>query len=389
MVTKPLNLPDLDTPMEAAVSSVPLTVITGFLGSGKTTTLAHILADPHMAGAAVIINEFGEMGLDHLLVERPREDVVLLENGCLCCTVRGDLVNTLTGLFVARARGEIMDFDRILVETTGLADPIPVLKTAHTDPELAEFLHLEHVITTVDAVHGGEQIRAHPECAKQICTADTVLITKTDLAGRGTIDPLRADIERLNPGVEQIEVVNGQIAPDRLFAVLRGCAAPASSLPHGLHLDAADNHGYARHDHDHSGHHAHGHTHDEAHHTAGITSYPVVVEAPATANGLQVWTQMLSDFNGADLLRIKGIVNIEGRPYVLQAVQHLVHPLTELPAWPSDDRRTRLIFITRNIPPVAIERTLHALAFDLPKRNVAGFDVEGFRRFAEVASTFR
>lgn len=372
-------------PTETTSSSVPLTVITGFLGSGKTTTLTNILADPRMAGAAVIINEFGEIGLDHLLVERPREDVVLLESGCLCCTVRGDLVNTLTGLFIARARGEIMAFDRILVETTGLANPIPVLQTAHADPELANLLHVEHVITTVDAVHGGEQIRTHPECVKQICTADTVLITKTDLADRAAVDCLRTDIEHLNPGAEQIDVINGQIAPDRIFAALRGAPASVSGPPHRIHHDTSGDDTHAPHEHAHSKHHVH----DEAHHAAGITSYSIIVETPVTANGLQVWTQMLSDFNGADLLRIKGVVNIEGRPYVLQAVQHLVHPLTELPAWPSDDRRTRLIFITRNIPRAAIERTLHALALDLPQRNVTGFDAEGFRRFAAVASIFR
>lgn len=373
-------------PMNDTPSSLPLSVITGFLGSGKTTTLAHILADSRMAGAAVIINEFGEIGLDHLLVERPREDVILLDSGCLCCTVRGDLVNTLTGLLVARAKGEIMKFDRILVETTGLADPIPVLQTAHSDPELAGLLHVEHVISTVDAVHGLKQIATHPECIKQICTADTVLITKTDLVDVDTVDLLRSEIDRLNPGVEQITVINGEIAPERIFAALRGIPVTVS-LPERLGFDDNVHGNHVSRPHD--DHHAHHHEHDGDHHAAGITSHSVTFDAPVTADGLQVWTQMLSDFNGPDLLRIKGIINIEGRPYVLQAVQHLVHPLTELPAWPSDDRRTRLVFITRNIARSEIERTLHALTFALPRRDVTGFDAEGFRKFAEVANSFR
>lgn len=368
----------------ATVKSTPLSVITGFLGSGKTTTLSHLLADPRMNRTAVIINEFGEMGLDHLLVARPREDVILLANGCLCCTVRGELVDTLSELFVARARGEIMDFDRIVVETTGLADPVPVLRTAHFDEDLGSLLHLENVITTVDAVHGLEQIASHPECMKQICTADTILITKTDLADRTQIERLRSVIDEFNPGVAQIEVLNGRVLPDQLFDTLSPQALQTARLPKWL-AASGEKHSHAHAPHDHH-HHHHGHA---AHHREGITSFPVFVDRPVTATGLQIWTQMLSDFNGADLLRIKGIVNIEGRPYVLQAVQHLIHPLAELPEWPSDDRRSQLIFITRNISRADIEETLHALQFDLPKKPAAGFDAEGFRRFSELAGTFR
>jgi G3E family GTPase len=373
------NTPSADVPV--IEKSTPLSVITGFLGSGKTTTLSHLLADPRMNKAAVIINEFGEMGLDHLLVARPREDVILLANGCLCCTVRGDLVDTLSELFVARARGEIMDFDRILVETTGLADPVPVLRTAHFDPDLGGLLHLENVITTVDALHGLEQIGSHPECVKQICTADTVLITKTDLVDRAQIKRLRAVIDELNPGVEQIEVLNGKVLPERLFDALNPQALQAARLPKWLEASGKNS------DHAHEAHtHDRGHA---AHHREGITSFTVFIDKPVTAAGLQIWTQLLSDFNGADLLRIKGIVNIEGRPYVLQAVQHLIHPLAELPEWPSADRRSQLIFITRNISRADIEDTLHALQFDLPKKTAAGFDAEGFQRFAELADTFR
>jgi G3E family GTPase len=368
-------------PTGAAVASTPLSVITGFLGSGKTTTLSRLLADPRMSKAAVIINEFGEIGLDHLLVTRPREDVILLANGCLCCTVRGDLVDTLSGLFVDRARGKIMDFDRILVETTGLADPLPVLRTAHSDPELGGLLHLENVITTVDAVHGLGQIGSHPESVKQICTADTVLITKTDLAERGQIEQLRAVVGEINPGVEMIEVVHGEVPPQRLFDSLNPTTLGMARLPRWLTASGAMT--------DHSQPPpAHGH-HYHAHHREGVHSFTLTFDKPITAAGLQIWTQLLGDFRGADLLRIKGIVNIEGRPYVLQAVQHLVHPLTELPEWPSADHRSRLIFITRNILQSDIERTLHALQFDLARQSGTGFDVEGFRRFSELAGRFR
>ena len=204
--------------------STPVSVITGFLGSGKTTLLSRLLADPRMCKAAVIINEFGEVGLDHLLVTSPREDVTLLSSGCLCCSLRGDLINTLTQLFNERARGEIPDFDRVLVETTGLADPAPVLLTVSADERLSEVFHIERVITTVDAAHGIGQLDSQPESVKQACVADILLLTKTDVAAAGEVAALRARLNRLNPIAHTQDVVHGEIDPDWLFNI----AAPGA-----------------------------------------------------------------------------------------------------------------------------------------------------------------
>src|SRR5665213_316278 len=197
--------------------SIPVSVITGFLGSGKTTLLSRLLADARMNKAAVIINEFGEVGLDHVLVTTPREDVILLSSGCLCCSLRGDLVNTLTGLWNERARGEIPAFDRVLVETTGLADPAPVLLTVNADEKLSEVFYIERVITTVDAVHGLGQLDSQPEAVKQACVADVLLLTKTDLADPDNVAALRARLHRLNPIALTASVVQGEIDPDLLF----------------------------------------------------------------------------------------------------------------------------------------------------------------------------
>ena len=197
--------------------SIPVSVITGFLGSGKTTLLARLLADARMNKAAVIINEFGEVGLDHRLVTTPREDVVLLASGCLCCSLRGDLVNTLASLYGERTRGDIPQFDRVLVETTGLADPAPVLLTVTADEQLAQLFHVERVIATVDAVHGLGQLDSQPESVKQACVADVLLLTKTDIADAETLGALRARLQRLNPIALTRDVVQGDIDPDWLF----------------------------------------------------------------------------------------------------------------------------------------------------------------------------
>ena len=371
---------------EPAPPTIPVSVITGFLGSGKTTLLSRLLADPRMSKAAVIINEFGEVGLDHMLVTTPREDVVLLSSGCLCCSLRGDLVNTLTQLWNERARGEIPEFDRVLVETTGLADPAPVLLTVTADERLSEVFHVERVITTVDAAHGLGQLDTQPESVKQACVADVLLITKTDVAEPGQVAALRARLHRLNPIAHTRDVVQGEIDPDWLFNI----AAPATARPRdfsGLveRMESAQN-GHHHHDHIHPHHH---HDHDHELH-AGISSFSIVREEKVTFSGLEVWMGMLGEVRGPNLLRIKGIVNVDGRPIVIQAVQHMFHPLSELPEWPDDDRRSRIVFITRDVPREQIERTLDALSLDImPKKQGTAIDPEAFRQFVAAASKFR
>lgn len=364
-----------------AQPAIPVSVITGFLGSGKTTLLSRLLADPRMNKAAVIINEFGEVGLDHMLVTTPREDVVLLSSGCLCCSLRGDLVKTLTQLWNERARGEIPAFDRVLVETTGLADPAPVLLTVTSDERLSEVFQVERVITTVDAVHGLGQLDTQPESIKQACVADVVLVTKTDVAEVRKLEALRARLRLLNPIAHTRDVVQGDVDPDWLFHI----AAPGAARTRDFSDLAVKSDEYDGHDHaDHErGHHHHDH---DAH--SGIRSFTVFRDEEVTFAGLEVWTGMLGKVRGPNLLRIKGIVNIGGRPVVIQAVQHMFHPLRELPDWPDDDRRSRIVFIARDVSREEIERTLDALSFDLAPSE-QGINPEAFRRFVAAASKFR
>ncbi len=360
-------------------SSTPVSVITGFLGSGKTTLLSHLLADPRMSKAAVIINEFGEVGLDHLLVTTPREDVKLLSSGCLCCSLRGDLINTLTQLFNERARGEIPDFDRVLVETTGLADPAPVLLTVSADERLSEVFHIERVITTVDAAHGDSQLDSQPESVKQACVADILLLTKTDIAATGDVAALRARLNRLNPIADVRNVLRGDIDPDWLFNI----ATPGAPRLREFSGLAGQVDAHAAHQHAHAHHHGAG-----AH--GDIGSFSVIRDGKVTFAGLEVWMGLLGEVRGPDLLRIKGIVNVGGRPIVIQAVQHMFHPLHELPEWPDGDRRSRLVFITRNVSRAQIERTLDALSLDIAPRAEAGsINPEEFRQFVAAASKFR
>jgi G3E family GTPase len=335
-----------------------------------------------MDKAAVIINEFGEIALDHILVTAPREDVVLLPSGCLCCSLRGDLVQTLTSLYSERARGEIPPFDRVLVETTGLADPAPVLLTVTADPELSRVFHVERVITTVDAVHGFDQLDSHPESVKQACVADAILLTKTDLADADTVAALRARVHRLNPIAHIREVRHGEIDADWLFNL----AAPGSARTRDFSDLVEQAHGAAKHDH--HDHHDHNDQMSDAH--ADIRSFAVIREDKVTFPGLQVWMGLLGDVRGPNLLRVKGIVNVDGHPIVIQAVQHMFHPLRELPDWPDDDRRSRIVFITRNLSRQEIERTLDALSLDIaPSAQGSSINPEAFRKFVAAASRFR
>lgn len=333
---------------------LPVAIITGFLGSGKTTLLNRLLQDPAMAGAAVIINEFGDIGLDHLLIATPNENTVLLESGCICCTVRGDLVNTLRNLDRQRSKGDLPPFDRVLIETTGLADPVPIAQTLVTDEKLAPRYALDSIVTLVDAVNGSAQLDTQPESVKQAALADRLLLTKTDLAAPDTVLALTARLAKLNPGAQVIAAAYGNVAPSVLF----GAAIAAGSR-------AADVHGWLRDD---------AYARVEVHqrvrimpgaaqsvHDARIQSYCVHVDEPVTTGGLTAWLMALASLRGAELLRVKGLLNVEGTPVAVHAVQTLIHEPITLERWPDAERRSRLVFITQGMDRADIEATLDVL----------------------------
>jgi G3E family GTPase len=308
------------------MSPLPISVVTGFLGSGKTTLLSRLLRDPALERTAVIVNEFGEVGLDHLLVEASDEEVVLLEGGCVCCKVRGDLVRTAGDLLARRARGAVA-FDRIVVETTGLADPAPILQALMTDREIAEALRLESVIATVDCAAGGATLDAHPQSVKQAALADRIVLTKTDLAdSRALAERLR----RINPSAPQLVALHGKVDAALLF---NGSAYDRAVLNSEAHAD-------------------------------GVTTFCLRRSEPLHAVTLTLFLQLLAEHCGAKLLRLKGLVDVvetPGRPAVIHGVQHVFHPPTWLDAWPDGERATRIVVISQGLDALWLQDLLEVL----------------------------
>jgi len=389
---------------------LPLIVITGFLGAGKTTLLNRLLQDPALADTVVIINEFGDVGLDHLFVEAADEGLVTLSAGCLCCTVRGDLVATLEDLLRQRDNGRIAPFRRVVIETTGLADPAPVLQAVLRHPYLQVRYALAGVVTLVDAVNGAATLAEHPEAVKQAAVADRLLLTKTDLAAAPAIAALRQQLRALNPTARLIDV-QAEGVDGALLAGLGPFGVDGKIADVRAWLDASDGASGHDHHHDHDGpchagcghghdHHAghHGgrdhHAHDVSRHGADIRTVALVEERAIPRATFEMFTDLLRSAHGPDLLRVKGLVKLAehpDQPVVIHGVQHVFHPPQTLPAWPDADHRTRIVFIVRGMSEDFLQRMWGAFtgkpAVDAPDRAAltdnplapAGFRFSGSR----------
>jgi G3E family GTPase len=324
----------------------PITIVTGFLGSGKTTLLRRLLAGPEARDTAVLVNEFGEVGLDHYLMQRIDEQTILLGGGCVCCTVRHDLVRTLTDLLDQDQRGAIPRLKRVVIETTGLADPAPILFTVVTDPMLQHHFRIEGVVTTVDAVNGRLHLDRHPESLKQVVSADEIVVTKTDLALPNTVNLLIARLQAINPAARITTAVFGHVDPRRLLGPRDGAtpaARLASTLPAAAPAPAHDVLG----------------THSR--HAGETRSLALTFVQPLDWIAFSVWLSMLLHARGEDVLRVKGLLNVGAAgPVVLNGVQHIMHAPEHLERWPSADQHSHLVFILDAIEPHDIVRSLRA-----------------------------
>ncbi|GHG99335.1 CobW family GTP-binding protein [Pseudodonghicola xiamenensis] len=326
----------------------PVVLLTGFLGSGKTTLLQRLLTDPTMQGAAVLINEFGEVGLDHHLLDRIDDTVVLLKSGCICCTVRGEVAEALANLESLRTRGEIA-FDRVVIETTGLADPYPVLQTLTAHPVLRSHFVNGGVLTTVDAVNAARQVDHRDEAVRQIAAADRVILTKTDLADPAMVVNLRNRLSRLNPAATVVS------AAEPVGTILGGFGPATFMGSFGTAVHVCDD----RCDHSHD----HGHDHRAHHHAdLGVTSFSLVIEEAIDWTMFGTWLTLLLHRYGDRIFRVKGILVLEGedRPIAIHGVQHLVHAPTHMDHWPEGPRHSRIVFILEGLSPDLIRRSFAA-----------------------------
>jgi G3E family GTPase len=334
---------------------IPVTLITGFLGSGKTTLISRLLRHPAMDRVAVVINEIGEIGIDNDLVKMSSENVSLLANGCLCCSVRTDLQETLRELFGERRAGQIADFDRVMIETTGLADPAPVIQTLASDTMLGANYRLDGVVTLVDAANALTQLAENPESEQQIALADRIFVTKCDLVTEDGISEVLASIVAINPRADIRRCSMGELHPSDLIGIGLNSARAGDDTLHFLGELKAQSDGAA------SGGGTYLGERLPARHDPGVKTLSLRFEETFTWASFSAAMELVISLRGKDLLRVKGIVSVEGKPVVVQGVGHVFHPPLPLDRWPSEDRGSRLVFITRHIEASTLHALFHAV----------------------------
>ncbi len=360
--------------LQTQAPRVPVLLVTGFLGSGKTTLLNRLLKTRTFAHAAVVVNEYGEVSIDHVLVEAPRYRMRVIDSGCLCGHVHEEVASSLLDLHAKRGRRGQFDFDYVLIEMSGLADPVPVIQILLTDRHIIELYELKTVIALADGAHGTEHLAHQPESVKQAAVADTIVISKTDLADCAGIDALAGRLAGINPGARQLRVAKGELRPEELLHGTGFQLVDRSDAARAWLNDAS----YAA-------------TVAPASANGAISTFSLTYEEGITLPGFVLWMNLLAGFRGAGLLRVKGIVNVEGNPYAVQVVQTIVSEPVPLAAWPQgDDRRSRLVFITRGIDADDIRRTFAMFRFDAGRssRNLT-INPDTYHRFAEMMQLFR
>jgi G3E family GTPase len=359
---------------DAHIPRVPVLLVTGFLGSGKTTLVNRLLKLKHFSRAAVVVNEYGEVSIDHVLVEAPRYRMRVFDSGCLCGHVHDEIASSLLDLQAKRSRRPDRDFDCVLIEMSGLADPVPVIQLLLTDPHVTTYYELKTVIAVADGVHGGDHLVRHPESIKQATVADTIILSKSDIADCARLDALAQQIAAINPGARQLRVARGDVHAAEVLNPAGFDIACRSDAARSWLNDRS----YAT-------------TVPAPSADPAVATFTLTYDDEITLPGLVLWMNLLAGFRGAGLLRVKGIVNVEGRPYAVQAVQTIVSEPAPLAQWPDDhDRRSRLVFITRGIDPADIRRTFETFKFEGGRaaRNMT-INPQTYARFRDTIELFR
>lgn len=343
---------------------LPVTLLTGFLGAGKTTLLNHLIRDPDAGRIAVVMNEFGDIGLDHDLIEEATEATILLDSGCLCCSIRGDLANTLAALAERRKQGELA-FDRVVIETTGIADPGPVLHTLVVSDLIAPHYRMDGVVTLVDAATAQGTLDQQFEAVHQIAVADLIVLTKTDLVTVAEVDQIEQRVTGINNSARRVHADHGQVPVGVLFGLsaMRGDIGPDDlSKWIGDAASGHDHHHHHDHHHDHDDHNHHHHHHDER-----IGSAAIEVTDPIPASVFDFWLDTLIALKGPDILRIKGIVHVEGMdwPFVFHGVQHIFDAPVPLKSWAGKDTTSRVVVIARDMTSEELQASLETLRMQL------------------------